>query len=99
MENEAMEIMENVTEAIVENDTVRPIPCESADASLASKVIRTVILGAVIGVTLVLVKKDEIKERNTQRSIKKLTKKGYTVIRNEDLVDEACDDCEVETDD
>lgn len=93
MENEAMEIMENVTEAIVENDTVTPIPCESADANLASKVIRTIIFGAVIGGTLLLVKKDEIKKRKLERNIKKVEKAGYTVIRNEDIVDETGDVC------
>ena len=96
MENEAMEIMENVTEAIVENDTVTPIPCEAADANLASKVIRTVIFGAVIGATLLLVKKDEIKKRRIERNIEKLEKAGYTVIRNEDIVDETQEGCDVE---
>lgn len=99
MENEAMEIMENVTEAIVEHDTVEPIPCEAPDANLASKVIRTVIFGAVIGGTLLLVKKDEIKKRKLERRIKKVEKAGYTVIRNEDIVDETQEVCVEEVDD
>lgn len=93
MENEAMEIMENVTEAIVENNTVTPIPCEAPEANLAIKVIRTATFVAVVGVTLLLVKKDEIKKRKLERRIKKLEKAGYTVIRTEAIVDETQEVC------
>lgn len=93
MENEAMEIMENVTEAIVENDTITPMPCEAPEARLGTAIIRGVIFGGVILGTLLLVKKDELKERRTERRIKKLEKAGYTVIRTESIIDETQEVC------
>lgn len=96
MENNVTEIMENATEAIVETTPVEPIACEADSARSASAVIKTLVIGGVIVGAYLLTKKDKIKAKITERRIKWLEKHDYTVIKNEDIVDETHEGCEVE---
>lgn len=98
MENEAMEIMENVTEAIVENTTI-DVPAATNEVQMVggkNPAIRFIVVGAVLVGAYCLVKKDQIKEKITNNRIKKLEKAGYTVVKNEDIVDETQEGCDVE---
>lgn len=107
MENEAMEIMENVTEAIVEEATAEMPTVPTEDVPTAGgniPVVRVAVWGAVLAGAFLLLKKDELKahaehrkalrkERKTAKYINQLEKDGYTVIRNEDIVDESIEVC------
>jgi hypothetical protein len=94
MENEAMEIMENVADAIVEDNTMSmPVEGEATGANIGTTLVRTFIIGGVLVGAYLVVKKDEIKKKITNHRIKKLVKAGYTVVKNEDIVDETIENC------
>ena len=95
MENEAMEIMENVADAIVEENTVSmPIEGEATGANIGTTLVRTFVVGGVLLGAYLVVKRDKIKEKITNHRIKLLTKAGYTVVKNDGIaIDETCEDC------
>lgn len=96
MKNNVTEIMENVTDAVVENNPVTPIACEAEAANTASAVIKTLVIGGVLVGAFLLTKKDKIAAKLTKKRIKWLEKHGYTVVRNEDIIDETQEGCDVE---
>lgn len=95
MENEAMEIMENVADAIVEeNNTVTmPVEGEATGANILTTLVRVGLIGGALLGAYLIVKKDEIKKKNLNRRIKKLEKAGYVVLKANEIVDETCEDC------
>lgn len=96
MENNVTEIMENVTEAIVENDTVMPDVQEVADVRGEHAWVKPLLIAGVLVGAYVVVRRDKIKAKITEKRIKWLEKHGYTVIKNEDIIDETQEGCEVE---
>lgn len=94
MENNVTEIMENVTEAIVENDAVMPSVQEVADVQSGNAWIKPLIVAGAIVCAVAVVKRDKIAAKITAKRIKWLEKHGYTVIKNEDIVDETIDNCD-----
>ena len=96
MENNVTEIMENATEAIVENTNTMPDICESGDACGKNAWIKPVVIATVLVGAYVAVKHKKIQAYTTQKRIKWLEKHGYTVLKNEDIIDETTEGCEVE---
>lgn len=96
MENNVTEIMENVTEAVAENNTVTPIACEAECSRVSGAVIKTLVIGGVLVGAFLLTKKDKIAAKITKKRIKWLEKRGYTVVKDEDIVDETTEGCDVE---
>lgn len=96
MENEAMEIMENVADAIVEeNNTVTmPVEGEATGANLGTTLVRVALITATLGVAYACLKRNEIKEKVTKSRIKKLEKAGYVVMKANEIIDETCEACE-----
>lgn len=95
MENEAMEIMENVADAIVEeNNTVTmPVEGEATGANILTTLIRVGLITVTLGAAYACLKRNEIKEKVTKSRIKKLEKAGYVVLKANEIVDETCEDC------
>lgn len=86
MENEAMEIMENVADAIVEENTVTEPACsEATGANVVTTLVKATVIGGMLLGAYLLVKRDEVKEKMTKRRIKKLEKAGYVVSKYDDI--------------
>lgn len=83
--NEAMNMMENATEAVVDTTAeVTPIDCQSTGGSKIATVMKIVVpVGLVIG-AVVLANKRKIAEKIDARQAKRLAKRGYIVTRCED---------------
>lgn len=96
MENNVTEIMENATEAIVENTNVVSDVQEVADVRGEHAWVKPVVVVAVLVGAYAVAKRKKIQAWSTQKRIEWLVKHGYTVVKNEDIVDETTEGCEVE---
>lgn len=87
MEENVMNIMENATDAITEDTTV-PATQSAKMVGGNNAVIRTLVIGGALVGAILLVKRNQIKAKITDGRIKWLEKRGYTVVKNEEIVDE-----------
>lgn len=98
--NEAMEMMENVTDVVTEEATdMTPMDCQSTDGKIGSLVIKVALLVGTVAAVIVYKNREKIAEKADARQIKRLAKRGYNVTRYvEPVEDEIYTDCVEEVD-
>lgn len=98
--NEAMEMMENVTDVVTEEATdMTPMDCQSTEGNIWSTVIKGLVFVGAIATVVVIKNKDKIAAKADARQIKRLSKRGYIVsVCQTTVEDEIQDDCGAEVD-
>ena len=87
MEKNVMNIVENATDVIVEDTTV-PATQDAKMCGGNNAMVRTLVIGGALVGAILLAKRNKIKAKITEGRIKWLEKRGYTVLKNENIVEE-----------